>query len=217
MGDSDGVFTSFESIAEDIERAVDEVAARMPDRKVVLVGLCDGASACAMYAAGDPRISAMVLLNPWVRSESGEAKARIGHYYGSRAVQLSFWRGLFTGETNLISSIVSFAENLRRSLSRSGEPPGFIERMLDGLNRFSGGILILLSETDLTAQEFLVLLRTSSRWNDALKKATITSINGADHTFSGEQQIERVASSVLQFVESQVGVAVASLTPGRET
>lgn len=206
MGDSDGMFVSFEAIAEDIRSAVDLAMSRMPERRIVLVGLCDGASACASYVMHDPRVSALVLMNPWVRSDVGEAKARVTHYYGGRVLQGEFWRRLFRGEVEIVASIVSLVRNLRLSIqSGPAKSQNFIDTMLNGISSFSGGIHVVLSAADLTAQEFMVLMRSSPQWRHALQRpnVTIDTLADADHTFSGSDQLERCVFSIRHFVECQ--------------
>jgi alpha-beta hydrolase superfamily lysophospholipase len=76
MGDSEGAARSFESIERDIGAAVDCLQRRMPGtERVVLWGLCDGASAALLYwhTTQDVRVSGLSLLNPWVRSEASLA------------------------------------------------------------------------------------------------------------------------------------------------
>jgi uncharacterized protein len=206
MGDSDGKFDSFEHLSEDIRAAVDAAVVNLGVRQVVLVGLCDGASACALYAAGDTRVAATVLMNPWVRSQVGEAKARITHYYGSHVRELEFWRRLFTGKVNLLGSLKAFASNLRLSFLR-GAPEteaNYVERMLKGLAAFRNSVLVLLSANDLTAQEFMGLVDDSPEWNRVVKRSntTISIIEGADHTFSGANEIDDVARRIVHFCAS---------------
>jgi hypothetical protein len=64
---------------------------------VVLWGLCDGASAAAMYAPGDARVAGLALLNPWVRTEGGAAKATLKHYYRSRLLDPGLWKKIASG------------------------------------------------------------------------------------------------------------------------
>ena len=203
MGDSDGVFASFESISVDIRAAIDEIAARMPKRRVAVLGLCDGASACAVYAAHDPRIDCLVLMNPWVHSVSAEAKARVSHYYRSRFRQWGFWKKFLTGQVNLRSAFTSLIRNVLTAQSRADDQtPNFVDRMLKGLTMFSGRVMFILSSDDLTAQEFTTLTRTSDAWRAVMGRRTVTteSFEGADHTFSGPDDLERVTSRISEFV-----------------
>ena len=71
MGDSEGAFRGFEGIDEDIRAAIDAFCTEAPEvEQVVLWGLCDAASAAAFYGHRDDRVAGMVLVKPWVRTES---------------------------------------------------------------------------------------------------------------------------------------------------
>ena len=98
-GDSSGAMRSFEAIDDDIRAAVDAFLALTPRvTKVVLWGLCDAASAACCYAASDPRVVGLVLLNPWVRTNASEASTYLRHYYGRRLLEPEFWRKVARGE-----------------------------------------------------------------------------------------------------------------------
>jgi len=91
-GDSGGEFIDFEHLDDDIAAAVDALVARRPAvREVILWGLCDGASAILMYAHRDPRVAGVAIVNPWVRTEDGIARAYLKHYYARKLVQAAFW------------------------------------------------------------------------------------------------------------------------------
>ena len=78
VGDSDGDTAGFEDLHRDLRSAIDELQRREPRvERVCIWGLCDGASAALMYAAGDARVDQLILLNPWVRSEGSLAQAYI--------------------------------------------------------------------------------------------------------------------------------------------
>ena len=208
MGDSDGEFVSFEAIDSEIKCSVDRMIELFPDRRVVLIGLCDGASACAMYAASDPRVAGLVLLNPWVRTDQGEAKARVAHYYVGRLRQLEFWRGLVGGEVDLYASMASFVHNAATAVfGRKADRGSFADRMLAGLSNFAGSTGIVLSGDDLVAQEFSMLIRTSAPWGECIRRslASIHRIDDADHTFSGEGQLERAIVAVRQVIAKCAG------------
>jgi exosortase A-associated hydrolase 1 len=191
MGDSGGDARDFESVSEDIASALDALQSHMPHvRRVVLWGLCDGASAALMYvqATGDERVAGLCLLNPWVRSAQGLAKARVKHYYLHRLRQPDFWRKLFNGKV-AARSVVDLARNVGNSGRR--EPPrceasSFRERMLEGFAGFHGAVLVVLSENDLTAQEFVQHTRDHPGWSRAMASARVQrhDVHDADHTFS---------------------------------
>lgn len=118
MGDSEGEFPGFESIDEDISAAIDGLyRAGLDITSLSLWGLCDGATAIGFYAANDARVKRLVMLNPWVRSDEGLAKAKLKHYYGKRLLQKDLWVKLLSGQLDFGASLKSFKENLRNSLS----------------------------------------------------------------------------------------------------
>ncbi|WP_229507809.1 hydrolase 1, exosortase A system-associated [Massilia sp. Dwa41.01b] len=93
MGDSEGDLQTFEHVEDDLRAAIDRFFLEVPGmREVVLWGLCDGASAAAMYAPQDARVSGLVLLNPRVRTEAGAARATIKHYYRARLFDARLWK-----------------------------------------------------------------------------------------------------------------------------
>src|SRR5260221_6488075 len=101
MGDSDGEARTFERVGEDIRCAIDRFFAIVPTlRDVVIWGLCDAASAALFYAHGDARVSGLILLNPWVRTGAGVARAHLRHYYLRRLLQGSLWQKMARGEFN---------------------------------------------------------------------------------------------------------------------
>jgi len=194
MGDSSGDLRDFEAVEIDIGSALDAFFVTCPQiNRVVLWGLCDAASASLLYwdNARDSRISGLVLLNPWIRSEGTLARAHIKHYYGKRLLQVDFWRKLLTGNLGLWQAASGFFRSLKKahqvsaSLERN-ETLSFQEKMLRGLQTFPGGVLMILSGNDYTAKEFLEAVQADSAWTFAMRQSKVTQINlpEADHTFS---------------------------------
>lgn len=120
MGDAEGEQRDFEMVHEDLRCAIDRFQAAVPAvREVVLWGLCDGASAALFYARHDARVQGVVLLNPWVRTEGGLAKATLKHYYRERLLQPALWKKIFTGQFNYGAALRSFTGLLGAA---SGKP-----------------------------------------------------------------------------------------------
>ena len=199
MGDSEGEFRGFEDAGEDIRQALAAFAEAMPEvRRFVLWGLCDGASAILFYAADDPRVERVVLLNPWVRTEAGQARAMLRHHYLARLTSRDFWAKLLSGKVALGSSLRDFAGTLAKRLTAVSERDGAADegscsadaslpdRMAVGLQRFTGPVLLILSGKDLTAREFEDAARLSPLWQTLLQedRVTIERLPEADHTFS---------------------------------
>lgn len=210
MGDSDGEMRTFESVAADVRVAIDTLMSSVPSLTgVALWGLCDAASVSLMYCTQDARVKGVAIANPWVRSQAGQAQSYIKHYYGQRLLQRSFWVKALTGKLHVTSSVADFVRKLwsSRSAGKSAAEGGsFIERMRHGLQKFSGPTLILMSERDLTAQEFRDLSAASADWQKALRRDGVTTIDlpGADHTFSTEGALQLATRHSLEWLRSAV-------------
>lgn len=210
MGDSGGAWRSFEQLDADIDAALDALCAARPMlRRVVLWGLCDGASAALLklQVAPDARIAGLVLVNPWVRSALGLARTQLKHYYLQRLLQRSFWRKLLSGQV----AGTAFSELLRSARlawQASGEtseagPKPFQQRMLEGLARFHGPVLILLSTEDFTAKEFIELGHSDPIWQAQLTRSLVDqqTLRGADHTFSNSRSQTLMENLTLAWLE----------------
>ncbi|QOY96473.1 hydrolase 1, exosortase A system-associated [Massilia sp. UMI-21] len=205
MGDSSGEARGFEDQKADIRAAIDAFTACVPEmREVVLWGLCDGASSAAMYAGGDARVAGLVLLNPWVRTEESLARATVKHYYRERVFSPELWKKIFAGRFALRPALASLLGQLRalrpapRTPGRDGAGCGrtLPERMHDGLARFPGQVLLVLSGADLTAREFADLSGASPQWRQLLAAPRFTrhELAPADHTFSRRAWRDQVAA-----------------------
>ena len=198
MGDSSGDLRTFESINDDIHSAVEVFKRKVPEIKsIVLWGLCDAASASLFYVHKNPNINGLVLLNPWVRTESSEASAYLKNYYLARLLNINFWRKFFSGEVSIKDSMISFISLMRmaragksatvpRNVHETRSNVSLPDRVFEGVQSFPGHILIILSGKDLTADEFKNLVKDSRAWKKVLKRSSITTMHlkDANHTFS---------------------------------
>lgn len=192
QGDSPGQAVPFEATAPHIGEAINAMQQKLPAlKKTVLLGLCDGASASLLYlhATPDTRVRDLILLNPWVHNETVQAQAQVKHYYRQRLLMPDFWLKLVRGGVG-ISALRELAEKLRhlRRSSRHGESTDFQSRMAQAWHAFGGRILLVLCESDLTAQEFLSLNRTSGPWASWDQHAALEQrvLPQADHTVSSD-------------------------------
>lgn len=207
MGDSHGEFRGFAHVDDDLEAAINEMQSQLPGvREIVLWGQCDAASAILFYGWRDRRVAGLVLMNPWVRTDAGQAKAIIRYYYLDRLTQPSFWRKVLKLQFNPLTSLQSAAKLLVQSRSeavgRNAQAPApslsspldrnrpLPELMLDGLSRMKGQILLVLSGRDLVAREFEVMVGESASWQAQLsdKRVSQHASPQADHTFSSAAQ-----------------------------
>lgn len=217
MGDSSGALRSFEHIGDDITAALDALQAQLPGvKRVVLWGLCDGASAALMHQHehADPRVAGLVLLNPWVRSAQTLARAHVKHYYWNRLRQGEFWRKLIGGGVAL-KALRDLAANVRAA--RGGSSPAargheslpFQERMLRGAEGLAGPALWVLSGQDYTAKEFVELAAQAPRWQAVLQRPGSRRLDmaEADHTFSTRRDEDALAIATVGWLQALRGGA----------
>lgn len=208
MGDSGGASRDFSSINRDIATAIDAFLVAVPGlQKVILWGLCDAATAAAIYAPADPRVAGVVLLNPWVRTDAGIAQTHLRHYYHRRLLQPEFWRKLFRLRFDWRASLLAF----RDLLELSGWLPGrrtpaagrtLPQQMAEALAAFHGPALIVLSGNDLTAAEFRDSLGVTREWQVVMRRPSVAvrEFPKADHTFSRREWRDQVSAWTLDWV-----------------
>lgn len=214
MGDSEGATRTFEDAADDLQAAVDHFFTAIPGlREVVVWGLCDAASAAVCHAANDPRITGLVLVNPWARTETSIAKTTLKHYYGTRLLQADLWKKIMRGQFDLVGAARSFFELVgtatRRapvsapSAAATPAPSALPDRMCAGLARFRGQVLVIIGGADLTGQEFCGLAE-SAPWRGMMAAPRVTryTLAGADHTFSRRVWRDQVAGWTCDWVRS---------------
>lgn len=220
MGDSSGDLHTFEHIGPDIASALDALQAQLPlVRRVVLWGLCDGASAALMYlherhvqGRPDARIAGLVLLNPWVRSAQTLARAHVKHYYWNRLRQGEFWRKMLRGGVSG-RAVRDLLGNLRAArLGKGGatatdtQTLSFQERMLGGAECSAGPLLWVLSGQDYTAKEFLEMTTGHARWQAVLTGARSSRVDmaAADHTFSSGADERALSAHTIDWLNRAV-------------
>ncbi len=217
MGDSEGEMRNFENIDADINAAVDVLMTQVPEiEQIALWGLCDGASAALYYSQTDVRVRGLMLLNPWVHSEAGAARARLKYYYLARLLSLSFWTKLLGGKVKLNASLndLTYAARqvrepehaaLTSATSRQGSVD-YINRMLVALKKYTGSVHIILSGKDLTGQEFRALLQHNKSWNIACNRPQnkMTVLKDANHTFSEAAWRKQVETLTVNWIYQEV-------------
>jgi exosortase A-associated hydrolase 1 len=223
MGDSSGDLRDFTAVNADIAAAIDVFLERCPELVgVVLLGLCDGASASLLYldARGDARVQGVVLLNPWVRSAATLARTRVKHYYGQRLLEGEFWRKLLSGNLGVGRALGGFARSiliLRQNdlLQEGSDALPFQKKMLRGLATHRGAVLLLLSEDDYTAREFVECVSKDEEWESVLGNSRLTSIDvkNADHTFSSSARCAEVEDAVINWLGDALGSLEARAKP----
>ena len=192
LGDSSGERQAFDAIHDDIGVALDTLQQQCPSvQRVVLWGLCDGASAALLYSGerADARVAGLCLLNPWVRSDNTLARTHIKHYYTSRLLEASFWQQLLRGRYDWRASLAGLLQSLktlRAAVPHSSPELPFQHKMALALRQFPGQVLLLLSAHDYTAKEFVECAQSDPAWKGLLQRPQLQRVDvaEADHTFS---------------------------------
>lgn len=222
MGDSTGYFPGFENVNGDIRQAIDTLVDSRPEiKRIILWGLCDGASAACFYASQDQRVIGLCLANPWVRTEQGEAKAFLKHYYLSRLMNKQFWMKLLTGKLKVFQAVLDLISNVKRSrvvspevvtaedkidadISSSSQSAALPDRVFQSLALFPGKIMFLISGNDLTAAEFMDSVANDRKRQKLMSshKVTLTRFPEANHTFSRREWMHDVIKQTAHWIKS---------------
>ena len=212
MGDSDGMPYKFTNVSPDIARAIDAFQTQVPTlRRIVLWGLCDGASAALLYLhdTRDARVTGLCLLNPWVRSEASLARTQVKHYYTQRLKQREFWVKLASGK--VAASALKGLINSLRGMRTSRKPPAasnlpFQDKMRHAWRDFGGSLLLILSGDDYTAKEFLEYAQADPQWLSALQQPNVCrhQVTDADHTFSDPKHSRDVEMTTIRWLKNEL-------------
>lgn len=218
MGDSEGGAKTFEDVEDDVSHAIECFFKEMPALKeLVIWGLCDAASAAIFHAHKDERVTGLVLLNPWVRTDVGAAKTYLKHYYLRRLFAPDLWQKIRQGKFDYAAAASSISRLLGTALASRKDTASVTntehgnsncmplpDRMLDGLSRFKGRVLLIMSGNDLTAQEFSDVLKGSQKWRKLLESFRIQrhDLLDANHTFAQKDWRDQVANWTSEWVIS---------------
>lgn len=213
MGDSGGAGQTFESLSADIGAAVTALLESCPRvERVVIWGLCDGASAALVYLheVADARVAGLCLVNPWVRSEASLARTHMRHYYLQRLLEAGFWSKLLSGKV-AFGAIREAAASLRLAwLGRRGPASTRVartyqERMSAAWHAFTGPMLLVLSTKDYVAREFADQVDAGGCWATAWAHARLqrVDIEGADHTFSALPHRRAVEDATVRWLATE--------------
>ena len=230
MGDSGGEPRGFEHLGDDIAAALRTLHAQVPGlTRVVLWGLCDGASAALLglppaHAGSEPGridgIGGLALVNPWVRTDVGQARTALRHYYPQRLRQADFWVKLLRGRVAR-GALAGALRSARRGFSAdagegmavatsslhpathaSANPADYTRRMAAAWRRFPGPVLLLLSGRDHTAQEFIDHQQRDPAWAGLVQRPGVErhDLPDADHTLSAAADEARATALTIAWL-----------------
>jgi len=225
MGDSDGEIGQpepCEHLDLDIRSAVDCLTAQVPSLKeITILGLCDGATSAILYSHTDPRVSKIVLLNPWSSSELHEAKTYLKDYYYNRLLSRDFWLKVIRMELNVVESCLSITQKVFSVVISKIKKPNvgtgninnvkedkaaslqLNDRILIGMQKFHGNILLILSGIDSVAFQFKLLLNDTQQGKILLNSSnmTIQYLPEADHTFATNNSYQQLVEGINAWIK----------------
>ena len=212
MGDSTAAQRPFTELGDDIGAAIDVLLARQPElSRVVLCGLCDGASAALLYLQQhpDPRVAGLMLLNPWVRSDDSMSRTIVKHYYLQRLLDRGFWAKLLRGQVAR-SALAELARHARATFAPRPAAAGAVsasyqQRMAAAFVAMNGPVLLLLSGDDYTAKEFIEHARADAGWTAALARPRVRRVDlpGADHTLSDSRHRLQLEAASIEWLRAE--------------
>ena len=153
-----------------------------------------------------------------MRTEQSLGAAQLRHYYRRRLIEPAFWRKLLGGEVEVGAAIAALLGSAIRMLgARLPRPrqaaggaarPASADlptRMAEGLARFRGPVLLILSGNDITAREFEDVARRSRAWRRLLRDRRVTQhrLEAADHTFAQDAWQSQMTSWVIDWLAAE--------------
>lgn len=231
LGDSEGQFRGFQDVQADLAAAIRAFQAQVPGlQELVLWGGCDAASAVLINAWKFPQVTGIVLGNPWVHSAATGDVVAIKHY-SQRMRDKDFWLKLLRLQYNPLPALLTLLRGalgrLRRAASGQRAPgpaaiqddptAPFVPRMRNGLRRFNGDVLLLMSGRSLLSQEFDELLASDPGWQQALRsprRVTRHDIPEGDQAFSSiDTRVEVNRVTRLWLLDAGAALGRAAATP----
>ena len=233
LGDSEGTFRGFQDVAADLAAAIAAFRAHLPGlQEVVLWGGCDAASAVLINAWKYPEVSGIVLGNPWVHNASTGDVVAVKHY-SQRVRDTDFWLKVIRLQYNPLPALLTLLRRALMPLTRllggsakastamAADDPSapFVPRMRNGLARFKGDVLLLMSGRSLLSQEFDELLSGDPGWQQAVRsprQLTRHDIPEGDQAFSTLDtriEVTRVTRLWMLDAGSDLGCTPTGATP----
>lgn len=217
LGDSAGEFKGYSDIEADLGAALEAFKQQVPDlQEVVMWGGCDAASATLINAWKFPEVTGIVLGNPWVHNEKTADKVAIMHF-SQRLREKDFWLKVVRLQYNPLPALQTLIRSafapLAKRLAGQATPPAqayrddpglhHLVRMRNGLQRFKGDMLMLMSGRSLVSQEFDILVADDAAWQQAMRTPRLVTrhdLADADQAFSTMATRAEVSSTTLQWV-----------------
>lgn len=218
LGDSEGEFKGYSDIEADLRAALQVFRQQVPGmQEVVMWGGCDAASATLINAWKFPEVTGVVLGNPWVHNEKTADKVAILHF-SQRMRDKDFWLKVIRLQYNPLPALLTLVRSTLAPLTRrlTGRAPAaaaaaykddpslhHLLRMRNGMQRFKGDVLLLMSGRSLVSREFDLLVADDVPWQQALKSPRLLTrhnLEDADQAFSTIATRVEVSEATVRWV-----------------
>jgi exosortase A-associated hydrolase 1 len=199
VGDSGGEDPGYRGSALDLGAAVEAFRAERPGlERIVGIGLCDGATALALYGA-ESGLGGVVMINPWLVETEADVPppAAIRRHYREQLLSLNGWKRLLGGS-------VSY-RNLLKGITKAAKPIEGSELAADvahALRRSSVPASLVLATGDATA--IAAAREVKARAFHGLIGRR-EEIDTDSHTFAKPGDIEALTAAILQVVPAEPG------------
>ena len=189
VGDSSGNDPGFKHCEPDITAAAAAFRDEAPPvRRVIGLGLCDGATALALSGAG---LDGYILINPWLVETEADAPppAAIRDHYRKQLTSLSGWKKIASGAVSyrkLLKGVAKIAQ------PQSGSPLAAL--VADGLRRNRRPTVLILASADGTAVAAAAELKAPA-FEDLID--TTYRIDSDSHTFAKPGDLPALTAAVV--------------------
>ena len=193
VGDSEGEDPGFRGSEPDLRAAVQAFRAECPQlQRIAGYGLCDGATALALFGAA-AGIDALLLANPWfVEAESGAPPpAAIKRHYRDRLLSVGGWKKLLGGGVSYRKLLKGLGKIVRSA------PTGLATDVAKSLERKPLPLTLILAQGDATA------IAAEAEWRSSafrrVREATPApvTIDTDAHTFAKTGDGEKLLAACL--------------------
>lgn len=218
MGDSWAPLRTFESVDDDLRAAIDAFFRQAPSlKRVVIWGLCDGATAACFYAPRDKRVGGLILVNPWVQTPEGAVDTRLKHYYLRRLLSGDLWHKLLVQRrlpsvSALKVLLATLGHSVMTRLKRVFMRPDaqardkalpLPERTGHHVQRSGVPVALALSDDDKLAREFEDQAMPTAPWRHVLatRLVELAHLEQADHTVTSHAASERLFALSVSWIK----------------
>ena len=211
MGDASGAERGYGRVLPDIGAALAAFQAQVPQvRRVVLWGLCGGASAACLYRVTDDRVAGLILVNPWLDVDDARAKVRLKHYYARRLLEGDFWKKALRGGLSFGASAKGLLGTAREARKGDRQPSDAVAPtddiypgdMLRALQAGGGRSAVFLSGRDYVARTFEEAMSGHPAFAELEQAGAVEVCRfpSADHTFSSAADMRQLEEASLGWI-----------------